>query len=80
MNARTKTVLDEARKLSPKQQLELIEELLAGVDISADDPDADLLLELDARWQAFERGEDKGQDAFEAIGEIRASIKSRGTP
>lgn len=77
MNARTRTLLDEARRLTRREQVELAEELFALIDITEDDPDAGLLPELDARWRAFERGEDPGSDAIEAIEDIRSKLKDR---
>ena len=80
MNARARSILDEARKLSREEQLELIDQLLSDADIASGDPEAELLPELDSRWRAFESGHDKGEDAVRAIEDIRARIKSRGAP
>ena len=80
MNARAKSLLDEARKLPREDRLELIDLLLADVDIGATDAESVLLHELETRWRAFESGADAGEDAFEAIDTIRAKIASRGTP
>ena len=77
MNAQVKTLLDQVRKLSPEHQLELAEQLLAALDIGADNTGASLLQEVDERWQTFERGDDKGEDAFAAIDELRTELKAR---
>ena len=76
MNAKSKTLLDQARELSRDERLELAEHLLASLEVTGDDPDAAMLPELDARWQAYERGDDRGVAAFSAIDEMRRKLKT----
>ncbi len=77
MDDKTQTLLEEASRLSRDQQLELAEQLIALQAIGDDDPEAALLPELNARWDAFERGDDVGTEAFAAIDDMRDALKDR---
>lgn len=77
MNAKTKTLLEQALKLPRRQQLELARQLLKrapAIEATAEPVTQD---ELDARWAAFERGDDPGEEAFGAIEDVRRAINQR---
>ena len=77
MSTKITAILDDARTLPRNQQLELAERLLTTLPIDQGDADAELLPELDARWKAFESGDDLGEDAMAAIETMRQALKAR---
>lgn len=56
MNAIVKSLLDEARKLSPEEQLELVDEILAGIPPGPKSDQA-WVAEAKDRYQAYLRGD-----------------------
>ena len=76
MNVKTKTLFDQAHELSRDERLELVEQLFASLEIAGDDPDSAIVPELDARWQAYERGKDPGVEAFSAIDDMCRRLKT----
>jgi putative addiction module component (TIGR02574 family) len=60
MNERVRQIADQARRLSPDEQAELVDELLA---MMRGEPqlvvDKALLEECERRWQVYKRGEMK---------------------
>jgi putative addiction module component (TIGR02574 family) len=58
MNERVKQIADQARRLSPDEQAELVDELLAMMHAEPEPVmDKALLEECERRWQAYKRGE-----------------------
>ena len=68
MNERVKKLSEEIRKLSPEEQADLMDELLANLH-SSPDPESDKtwLDEIDRRIDAVDRGEATTVDAREAL-------------
>lgn len=77
MSTKSKSVLAEALALPREEQLALAERLFAAHELDEAAIDPAFLAELDARLDAYEQGQDKGEDAFEAIGEMRAGLRAR---
>lgn len=74
MTAAVKAVLEQAKRLSPDERAELRAEL----DALDESPEwvAAWKAELDRRWAAYERGEEPGEPADDAIAEVRAELRA----
>ena len=72
MNNRVKQLFDQAQQLSPEEQAELLELLIAFAPDPAPGWDAAWVAECERRWQAYERGESKLYPADEVLAELRA--------
>ncbi len=73
MNAKTKALSEEARKLTPEERIELVEDILGSLHPT--DPDIDRLWAEEARdrLEAYRRGE---LDAI-PFEEVIASLRKR---
>jgi putative addiction module component (TIGR02574 family) len=73
MNERVKKLSEEIRKLSPEEQADLMDELLA-LTHREPDPDIDraLIEEVERRIDAYDRGETKGIPIEDAMAHLRA--------
>ena len=78
MNQRVKALVDEARKLTPEERLELLDELSRVVDGeepadgTPEEIEAAWLEEVERRLDADERGEKEGIDADDVMAAARA--------
>jgi putative addiction module component (TIGR02574 family) len=72
MNEKVKALSLEARKLTPAERAELIDELLASLD--QPDPTIDVLWakEAEDRLAAYDRGEMAAHDITEVVSKLRA--------
>jgi len=77
MNAKARSVLNDALTLPREEQLALAERLLAAHQLDQNDISPEFMAELDARFRAFEQSEDDGEDAFEALEKMRGDLKAR---
>ena len=59
MNERVKKLTDEARRLTPEEQAELLDALAAMVHAEDQEIDPALLEECERRWERYKRGETK---------------------
>lgn len=78
MNQRLRFLYEEARRLTPDEQLDLARLLLddeppAGIA----DIDASWSAEATRRWKRHLRSGDKANDAFEAVDDIRERLARR---
>jgi len=73
MNAKTKALIDEARKLKPEEQIRLIEELQRGLFPADPEIERAWAEEARSRLDAYQRGE------IEAIRleDVLANLKQR---
>ena len=72
------TLEQEALKLTPLARLQLAELLRASVEVEADrEWNRKAVQEYEARYAAYERGEMRSVDAFEAIESIRSRLATR---
>lgn len=71
MNAKVRALLSDALTLPREERLALAEHLFAATEIDEIDIAPEFLAELDARCRAYERGEDRGESAFEALDQMR---------
>jgi putative addiction module component (TIGR02574 family) len=71
MNAKTKALIEEARKLSPDERAELVENILESLDPV--DPEVDRLWAIEARdrLDAYRRGEMKANTLEEVMQKYR---------
>ncbi len=80
MNQRVKTIVDDIRKLTPDERLELMAELTTAIDDDApadgtpEEIEAAWMEEVGKRIDARERGEGKLVDFDEAIANARRRI------
>jgi putative addiction module component (TIGR02574 family) len=77
MNQRVKSLLDEARKLSPAEREELAELLLDTVDQGTGLESA-WAAEAQRRWNEHLEKGGETSDAFEEIEEMRRQLKTSG--
>jgi putative addiction module component (TIGR02574 family) len=77
MNQRVKTLLDEARKLSPAEREELAELLLDTVEHGTGLESA-WGEEAQRRWNEHVEKGGETSDAFEAIEDVRRRLKTSG--
>ncbi|MGO9173316.1 MAG: addiction module protein [Rhodomicrobium sp.] len=66
-----KKLTEEARRLTPEEQAELLDALTAMVHADDHEIDPALLEECERRWQAYRRGEMKSYSWEEVKAELR---------
>ena len=78
MNDRTKVLIEEARKLSPAERIQLVEDILVTVhEEQGGAIDTEWQVELERRMDAFDRGETQAIDADEVMAEARRRLRKR---
>lgn len=79
MNDRVRAIVEEARKLSPEERVELLEllevEFPGGSDGTPEEIEAAWLEEVERRIAAAERGETTFVDAEEVLARMRQLIR-----
>lgn len=78
-------ILDQAKRLPPRERLHLIQELLLtleteGAPLRDADWDGAWLPELEARIAAYERGETPASDWQALMGRLRQSLDASQSP
>jgi putative addiction module component (TIGR02574 family) len=71
MNERVKHIAEQARKLTPEEQADLLGVLTDMVEGEAYEIDPELLEECERRWEAYERGEVKAYTWEEVKAQLR---------
>lgn len=71
MNALTKNLIAEAKRLTPEDRIELIDEVLATLEPDQAEVDRLWVIEINDRLDAFKRGEITARDAREVLAELR---------
>ena len=71
MNALAKNLIAEAKKLTPVERIELIDEVLATLEPDQAEVDRLWVIEVNDRLEAFKRGEITARDAREVLAELR---------
>ena len=72
MSDAAKTLSAQARKLTPEERVELVDDLLSSLHESDQEMDRLWVEEAQDRWAAFQRGEIKALSLEEVLAKYRA--------
>ena len=77
MNERVKTIVDQARKLTPEERADVFDDLLIDLHQSDADWNKAWSAEAERRWALYKTGEIAAHDADEVLSEIAARLEKR---
>lgn len=79
MNQRIRQIIEEARKLSPEERMDLIDQLEAefGSEGTPEEIEAAWMEEVGRRIERAERGEGTTYDFDEVMAELRAKLQQQ---